>query len=248
MERLATCLHNVLDPEIDPPPPADAPKPYIPLNLKCSILHDVASGLTYLHGHSPPIIHRDLSARNILLNSGMVAKIADLGMARTFALKGTAALMTKAPGATVYMPPEALESSRGEPRQKAMYNSSIDIFSFGVLSIFTLSQTFPCDLLSPKYQKDSKLITRTELERRDEYMQIIYRQFPKTHPLILMIERCLDFPEKRPSIHAIRDMLEEVKKEDKDKSVSMNPLELYRALEAPQTKKVNKIVLNPLCA
>ncbi|CAI8019378.1 hypothetical protein GBAR_LOCUS11652 [Geodia barretti] len=115
-----------------------------------------------------------------------------------------------------------------------MYNSSIDIFSFGVLSIFTLSQTFPCDLLSPKYQKDSKLITRTELERRDEYMQIIYCQFPKTHPLILMIERCLNFPEKRPSIHAIRDML---KKEEKDKSVSMNPLELYRALEAPQTKK-----------
>ena len=247
MESMVTSLHDFLDPAIENQPSHESPKPCspIPLSMKRSILHDVASGLTYLHKQS--IIHRDLSARNILLNLGMVAKIADLGMARTFALKGTAALMTKAPGANVYMPPEALESSRGEPRQKAMYNSSIDIFSFGVLSIFTLSQTFPCDLLSPKYQKDSKLITRTELERRDEYMQIIYCQFPKTHPLILMIERCLAFPEKRPSIHAIRDMLEEVKKEDKDKSVSMNPLELYRALEAPQTKKVNKIVLNPLC-
>ena len=67
MERLATCLHDVLDPEIYPPPPADAPKPFFPLNLKCSILQNVASGLACLHDQTPPIIHRDLSARNVLL-------------------------------------------------------------------------------------------------------------------------------------------------------------------------------------
>ena len=82
MERLMTSLHDLLDPETDPPPPPDAPKPFFPLSLKCSILHNVASGLAYLHERSPPIIHRDLSARNVLLNSGMVAKIADLGVAR----------------------------------------------------------------------------------------------------------------------------------------------------------------------
>ena len=75
MEKLATSLHdNILDPE--PPPPTK------PVSLKCSVLHDVARGLSFLHSHSPPIIHRDLLARNVLLNEGMVAKIADLGMAR----------------------------------------------------------------------------------------------------------------------------------------------------------------------
>ena len=82
MERLLTSLHDLLDPEIDPPPPPDAPKPFFPLSLKCSILQNVSDGLAYLHEQSPPIIHRDLSARNVLLNSALVGKIADLGVAR----------------------------------------------------------------------------------------------------------------------------------------------------------------------
>ena len=40
MEYLLTSLHDVLDPE--PPPPTKA---FIPVSLKRSILHDVASGL-----------------------------------------------------------------------------------------------------------------------------------------------------------------------------------------------------------
>ena len=104
MERLLTSLHDLLDPETDQPTSPNAP---LPLGLKCSILHNVACGLAYLHERSPPIIHRDLSARNILLNSGMVAKIVDLGVARIIPRMRDAATMTKGPGATVYMPPEA---------------------------------------------------------------------------------------------------------------------------------------------
>ena len=65
MEKLVTSLHDVLDPEPSPPT-----KPYIPDSLKCSVLQNVVSGLAFLHSHSPPIIHRDLSARNVLLNEG----------------------------------------------------------------------------------------------------------------------------------------------------------------------------------
>jgi len=39
----------------------------IPLLVKLSILHDVSLGLRYLHGHNPPIVHRDLSPNNILV-------------------------------------------------------------------------------------------------------------------------------------------------------------------------------------
>ena len=83
MELLLTSLHDLLDRDtsVSEPPP-DAPKPFFPLGLKRSILHDVARGLAYLHDRSSPVIHRDLSAKNVLLNSAMVAKIADLGVAR----------------------------------------------------------------------------------------------------------------------------------------------------------------------
>ena len=252
MERLATCLHDVLDPEIDPPPPADAPKAFFPLYLKCSILHDVASGLVYLHEQTPPIIHRDLSARNILLNSGMVAKIVDLGMARITSHIKSAATMTKAPGASVYMPPEALENHPGDKKlsandrgKKAKYDAGIDIFSFGVVSLFTLSQTFPCDLLAPNYRKGFRHIARTELERRDEYVQIVYRELGKTHPLSKMIEQCLDFPENRPSVIDILGRLMQVRADGMDKEPNINTLELLRALEVETKKQVRIKVQNP---
>ena len=52
----------------------------IPLVVKRSILCDVAKGLDYLHGQRPAVVHRCLTAYNILLNSAMTAKIADIGI------------------------------------------------------------------------------------------------------------------------------------------------------------------------
>ena len=71
MERLDSSLDELLE---------DAPG--LPLALKRSLLADVARGLLYLHTRNPPVVHRDLTARNILLTSSLVAKISDLGNAR----------------------------------------------------------------------------------------------------------------------------------------------------------------------
>ena len=242
---MLTSLHDLLDPETDPPPPSDAPKPFFPLSLKCSILHDVASGLTYLHERSPPIIHRDLSARNVLLNSGMVAKIADLGVACIVPRMRAAATMTKAPGAGVYMPPEALESKPGKENEdkRSKYDASIDVFSFGVVAIFTLCQTFPCDLLAPTYREGRQHKARTELERRESYMRMIHRQLQEKHPLLQMIEGCLDFPEDRPSIGEVLRLLEEARAEVRDEQTDMNKLELLRALQTQPRNQVRDCVL-----
>ena len=218
MEYLLTNLHDVLDPE--PPPPTKA---FIPVSLKRSILHDVASGLAFLHSHTPPIIHRDLSAKNILLNPGMVAKIADLGMARLVpALR--AAAMTKAPGASIYMPPEALED-------ESRYNVTIDIFSIGVVAIFLLSQTFPEPLSATYINAQRKVVGRTELERRSNYMLLILRQLGGTHPLVQMIQHCLsNFPEERPTVTAVLQLLEQARGKIGDGEYDVNKLALAQAL------------------
>ena len=175
MEKMLMSLHDLLAP--DPPPDKD--RPVLPLILKFSILQDVAGGLTYLHKRSPPVIHRDLSARNVLLNSGMVAKIADLGVSQIVYSITDAFDMSRVPGASVYMPPEALEITRGKTSKKnekgqLKYSSSIDVFSFGVLAIFALCENFPWRLPAQVYEKDGKECHRNELERRQEYVDEIY--------------------------------------------------------------------------
>lgn len=103
--------------------------------LKQSILKDVASGLVYLHNRQPFIIHRDLTSNNVLLNSSLLAKITDMGNSRIIDLRSDwmTQKLTHAPGALVYMPPEALDDQRN-------YSTPLDIFSFGHLAIYVLTQ------------------------------------------------------------------------------------------------------------
>ncbi len=109
--------------------------PNIPLQVKISILTDTGSGLVYLHSRGPPIVHRDLTARNILLTSSLTAKITDMGNSRMVTLKPAqlAQTLSKNPGTTVYMPPEALSESH-------RYGPSLDVFSFGHLALYILTQ------------------------------------------------------------------------------------------------------------
>ena len=109
--------------------------PHLPISLKCSVLEDVASGLLYLHKRNPPVIHRDLTAKNILLTSHLAAKIADMGNSHIIDMKPgrLAKTLSKLPGTLVYMPPEALDDRHS-------YGPPLDVFSFGHLALFTVLQ------------------------------------------------------------------------------------------------------------
>ena len=109
--------------------------PNIPLALKRSILDDVARGLLYLHSHSPQIIHRDLTAKNVLLTSLFAAKITNFGNSRIVNQQPDqlARTLSRFPGTLVYMSPEALEAP-------SCYGPSLDVFSFGHLTLFVGTQ------------------------------------------------------------------------------------------------------------
>ena len=246
MERLLTSLHDLLDQDTPPPRDAVPPLAFFSMALKCSVLQDVARGLAYLHGQSPPIIHRDLSARNVLLNSGMVGKIADLGVARIAPRMRAAATMTKGPGALIYMPPEAFAPAKSN-KEMSKYDPSIDIFSLGVVTIFTVGEAFPCDPLEPNYvdEKSGLLVARTELQRRSEYMECVHDKLRflgelcADQPFIRLIQQCLqNLPAKRPVIHEVQHLLEEARACFGDREIERNRRDLVLALQTQPRNQV----------
>ncbi|CAI8046056.1 hypothetical protein GBAR_LOCUS25462, partial [Geodia barretti] len=158
--------------------------------------------------------------------------------------------MTTGPGASVYMPPEATAPAASNI-QMSKYDASVDIFSIGVVSIFTIGEIFPCDPLAPTFadEKSGVVVARTELQRRSHYMRNVNEQLRACgqlrgdHPLIRLIQQCLqNFPSKRPGIREVLRLLEEARAGVRDEGSERNKRELVRALQTQPRNQETELV------
>ena len=163
-ELMATSLRAILE-----------RRPFNPAQIT-SISLDVARALNYLHlMHPDPIIHRDISSANVLLepgpNNSWRAKVSDYGSANFLQQ-----LRTAGPGNPTYAAPEADIPSQQSPK--------MDVYSYGVLLLEMCSRRFPnpeeCEALLQRVQQPAMVaLIRQCMERepmRRPTMSDIIRQ------------------------------------------------------------------------
>ncbi|KAH7557530.1 hypothetical protein JRO89_XS11G0173600 [Xanthoceras sorbifolium] len=113
---------------------------------RMSILIGSAEGLAYLHHEANPhIIHRDIKASNVLLDTEFQAKVADFGFAKLIP-EGVTHLTTRVKGTLGYLAPEYAMWGK--------VSESCDVYSFGVLLLEIISAKKPLEKLPGGVKRD----------------------------------------------------------------------------------------------
>ena len=104
------------------------------------ITRDIVQGLQFLHASKPPILHGDLKAKNILVDSRFRAKVADFGFSHIKQQKKGASVLR---GTPFYMAPEYL-------RRQSEYTSRCDIYSFSMIMYEMYARNEPFEGEDPR--------------------------------------------------------------------------------------------------
>jgi hypothetical protein len=103
----------------------DKPQSILSWEQRFKIIKGVASGLLYLHEEwEKTVVHRDIKAGNVLLDSEFNARLSDFGLAKLYE-HGSNPSTTRVVGTLGYMAPELTRTSKP--------TTSSDVYAFGAL-------------------------------------------------------------------------------------------------------------------
>ena len=153
-----------------------------------TIIRDVAVGLNYLHCLPDPIIHRDVSSANVLLESKgphkWKTKISDFGSAN----KARQAI-TQGTGTLVYSAPESFKSAN------KVQTTKMDVYSYGVL----LCEVMTCRFPDPSVFQDMVQKIRSRSPPLYHIIRSCIKEDPSKRPIMKdVIERLDSYIKLRP--------------------------------------------------
>ncbi|KAH7864564.1 hypothetical protein Vadar_031067 [Vaccinium darrowii] len=159
---------------------------------RVNIVEGMAHALSYLHHDcTPPIVHQDISSKNILLNSKLEAFVVDFGTAKL--LNPDSSNQTVIAGTFGYIAPELAYNM--------VVTEKCDVYSFGVVALETIMGRHPGDLLSSLASPPSENMVITDI--------LDPRLPPPTNPIVAgnialvatMAFACLQLePRSRPTM------------------------------------------------
>ncbi|XP_075639903.1 uncharacterized protein LOC142611687 isoform X1 [Castanea sativa] len=164
---------------------------------RVNIVKGVSHALAYMHHDcSAPIVHRDISSKNVLLDSDYEAHVSDFGTAKL--LKQDSSNWTSFAGTYGYVAPELAYTMK--------VTEKCDIYSFGVLALEVIKGNHPGDFIYPASSPSTNILLKDVLDQhlqpptgqvRDELIKIVtittacLHANPQSRPTMLMISRQL---------------------------------------------------------
>ncbi|KAJ6869685.1 hypothetical protein NC651_034421 [Populus alba x Populus x berolinensis] len=113
---------------------------------RMNIIIGSAEGVAYLHHEANPhIIHRDIKASNVLLDTEFQAKVADFGFAKLIP-EGVTQMTTRVKGTLGYLAPEYAMWGK--------VSEGCDVYSFGILLLEIITAKKPLEKLPGGVRRD----------------------------------------------------------------------------------------------
>ncbi|XP_056166687.1 MDIS1-interacting receptor like kinase 2-like [Syzygium oleosum] len=169
---------------------------------RVNVVEGVAYALSYLHHEcSPPIIHRDISSKNILLDEEYKAHVSDFGTAKV--LESCSSNWTSFAGTIGYAAPELAYTMKVKEK--------CDVYSFGVVTLEVIMGRHPGDFIS-SLTSSSSSSTSNSTASSWPLKQVLDQRIPSPEGEVLgqvvffvkLAFLCLSAkPEHRPSMQQV---------------------------------------------
>ncbi|PQQ09290.1 putative LRR receptor-like serine/threonine-protein kinase [Prunus yedoensis var. nudiflora] len=176
--------------------------------MRLQIALGSAKGIFYLHNDAnPPIFHRDIKATNILLDSNLMAKVADFGLSRLAPLQddegtGPSYVSTVVRGTPGYLDPEYFLTSK--------LTDKSDVYSLGIVFLELLTGVLPIS-------HGKNIVREVNLAHQAGLMFSIIDSRMGSYPsecverfLALALRCCYEKQDKRPAMLEVVRELENI--------------------------------------